>query len=75
VHQKRLKKGEATCDAQTAKGKPRKQITSGFSEPFENYAVFCAMNIKILSLKYKIITRSKNLETIRAHAESTDLIS
>jgi hypothetical protein len=31
---------EAACDAQTAKGKPQKQITSGFSEPFENYAVF-----------------------------------
>jgi hypothetical protein len=43
---------EAACDAQTAKGKPRKQIASGFSEPFANYAVFSAMYIKILSSKY-----------------------
>jgi hypothetical protein len=42
-------KWEAACDARTAKGKPRKQIKSGFSESFENYAVFCAMFIKILS--------------------------
>jgi hypothetical protein len=43
---------EAACDAQTAKGQPRKQIRSGFSEPFANYAVFSAMYIEILSSKY-----------------------
>jgi hypothetical protein len=48
---KQLKK--PACDAQTAKGKPRKQITSGSSEPSENYAVFSVMYIKILSPKYK----------------------
>jgi hypothetical protein len=40
---------EAACDAQKAKGKPRKQITSDFSEPFANYAVFSAMYIKKFS--------------------------
>jgi hypothetical protein len=48
---------EAVCDAQTAKGKPRKQITSGFSELSANYAVFSAMYIKILSLNIKITTK------------------
>jgi hypothetical protein len=43
---------EAVCDAQTAKGKLQKQITSGFSEPFANYAVVSAVYIKILSSKY-----------------------
>jgi hypothetical protein len=43
---------EAVCDAQTAKGKPRMQIKSGFSEPFANYAVFSAMYIIILYSKY-----------------------
>jgi hypothetical protein len=43
---------EAACDAQTAKGKLQKQITSGFCEPFANYPVFSAMYIKILSSKY-----------------------
>jgi hypothetical protein len=43
---------EAACDAQMAKGKPQKQITSGFSEPFANYAAFSAMCINILSSKY-----------------------
>jgi hypothetical protein len=50
MHHKLLK-GTA-CDAETAKGKPRKQITSGFSEPFAIYAVFSSMHIKILSSKY-----------------------
>ncbi len=45
------------CDARTAKGKPRKQITSGFSELSANYAVFNAMYIKILSSNIKITTK------------------
>ncbi len=45
------------CDARTAKGKPRKQITIGFSELSANYAVFSAMYIKILSSNIKISTR------------------
>jgi hypothetical protein len=48
---------EAACDAQTAKGKPWKQITSGFSELSANYAVFSAMYIKILSLNIKMTTK------------------
>ncbi len=55
MHHKRLK--EAACDAQTAKGKPRKQITSGFSELSANYVVFSAMYIKILSLNIKMTTK------------------
>ncbi len=47
---KRLR--ESACDTQTAKGKPRKLITSGFSENSANYAVFIEMYIKILSSKY-----------------------
>jgi hypothetical protein len=47
---KRLR--EPAYDAQTAKGKPQKLITSGFREPSANYAVFRAMYIKILSSKY-----------------------
>jgi hypothetical protein len=43
----------AACDARTATGKPQNQITSGFSEPFANYAVFSTMYIKILSSKYQ----------------------
>ncbi len=70
---KRLRK--PACDARTAKGKPRKQITSGFSELSANYAVFSAMYIKILSSNIKINTKWKILKTISAHAESTDLIS
>jgi hypothetical protein len=42
---------EAACDAQMATGKPRKKVTSGFREPFANYAVFSMMYIKILSSK------------------------
>jgi hypothetical protein len=49
---KRLRK--PACDAPTAKGKPRKQITSGFSELSANYAVFSAMYIKIVSSNIKI---------------------
>jgi hypothetical protein len=70
---KRLRK--PACDAQTAKGKPRKQITSGFGELSENYAVFSAMYIKNLSSNIKMTTNRKNLKTISAHTESTDLIS
>jgi hypothetical protein len=44
-------------DARTAKGKPKKQIPSGFSELSANYAVFSAMYIKILSSNIKIITK------------------
>jgi hypothetical protein len=40
-----------------AKGKPREQITSGFSEFSANYAVFSAMYIKILSSKIKMTTK------------------
>jgi hypothetical protein len=40
---------DATCDAEAAKGKPWKKITSGFSEPFANYALFRTMYIQILS--------------------------
>jgi hypothetical protein len=47
VMRKRLRK--PACDAQTAKGKPRKQITDGFSELSANYAVFSVMYFKILS--------------------------
>jgi hypothetical protein len=43
---------ETASDAQTAKGKPQKQITSGFSEPFAKYAVFSMMHIKKISSKY-----------------------
>jgi hypothetical protein len=43
---------EADCDAQTAKGQPWKQISSGFGEPFANYAVFSGKHIEILSSKY-----------------------
>ncbi len=57
------------CDARTSKGKPRKQITSHFSELSENYAVFSAMYIKISFLNFKITTKWKNLKTISAHAE------
>jgi hypothetical protein len=52
---KRLRK--PACDAQTAKGKQRKQITGGFSELSANYAVFSAMYIKILSSNIKITTQ------------------
>jgi hypothetical protein len=55
VMRKRLRK--PACNARTAKGKPRKQITSGFSELFANYAVFSAMYIKILSSNIKITTK------------------
>jgi hypothetical protein len=55
VMRKRLRK--PACDARTAKGKPRKQITSGFSELSANYAVFSAMCIKILSSNIKITTK------------------
>jgi hypothetical protein len=47
VMRKRLRK--PACDARMAKGKPRKQLTSGFSELSANYAVFSTMYIKILS--------------------------
>jgi hypothetical protein len=50
VMHKRLR--EPACDSQSAKGKPQKLITSGFSEHSANYAVFSAMYIKILSSKY-----------------------
>jgi hypothetical protein len=60
------------CDARTAKGKPRKQITSGFSELSANYTVFSAMDNKILSSNIKMTTKLTNLKTISAHAESTD---
>jgi hypothetical protein len=73
VMRKRLRK--PACEARTAKGKPRKQITNGFSELFANYAVFSAMYIEILSSNIKITTQRKNLKTISAHAESIDLIS
>jgi hypothetical protein len=46
-----------TCYEQTAKGKPRKQITSGFSELSANYAVISAMYIKILYSNIKITTK------------------
>jgi hypothetical protein len=49
---KRLR--EPACDAQTAKGNPRKLITSGFGEHFANYAVFSAMYIKMLSSSIKL---------------------
>jgi hypothetical protein len=55
VMRKRLRK--PAYDARTAKGKPRKQITSGFSELSANYAVFSAMYIKILSSNIKITTK------------------
>ncbi len=48
---------EPACDAQAAKGNPRKLITSGFSERSANYEMFCAMYIKILSSNIKITTR------------------
>jgi hypothetical protein len=48
---------EAACDAQTAKGKPQKQITSGFCELSANYAMFSAMYNKILSLNIKMTTK------------------
>jgi hypothetical protein len=47
----------ASYDAQTAKEKPRKQITSGSSEPFANYAVFSAMYIKLYLQNIKGTTR------------------
>jgi hypothetical protein len=50
-------------------------ITSGFSEPFANYAVFGAMYIKIYLQNIKITAGLKNLKLISAHAESTDFIS
>jgi hypothetical protein len=43
---------ELACASQAAKGKQRKQITSGFGEPFSIYAVFSTMYINILSSKY-----------------------
>jgi hypothetical protein len=46
-----------SCNARTAKGKPRNQITSGFSELSANYAVFSAMYINILSSNIKITTK------------------
>jgi hypothetical protein len=52
---KRLR--EPACDAQMAKGKLRKLITSGFSKYYENYAVFGVMYIKILSSNIKITTK------------------
>jgi hypothetical protein len=47
---------EAASDAQTAKGKPRKQITSGFSEPFANYACLarCTLKFYLKILKYPL---------------------
>jgi hypothetical protein len=54
---KRLRK--PACDAWTAKGKPRKQITSSFSELSANYAVFSVMFIKILSSNIKLTTNEK----------------
>jgi hypothetical protein len=42
---------EPACASQAAKGKPRKQITSSFSEPFANYAVYSAMYIKNFMFK------------------------
>jgi hypothetical protein len=55
VMRKRLRK--PTFDARMAEGKPRKQITSGFSELSANYAVFSAMHIEILSSNIKITTK------------------
>jgi hypothetical protein len=55
---------EAACDALTAKGKPLKQITSGFSEPFANYAVFSVMYIKILTCTDLISLIIKSLKTL-----------
>jgi hypothetical protein len=49
---KRLR--EPAFDAQTVKGK---LITSGFSEHSENYAVFGAIYIKIISSNIKITTK------------------
>jgi hypothetical protein len=55
VMRKRLRK--PACDARTAKGKPWKQITSGFSELSASYAVFSAIYAKILSSNIKITTK------------------
>jgi hypothetical protein len=52
---KRLRK--PACDARTTKGKPKKQIISGFCELSANYAVFSAMYIKILSSNIKKATK------------------
>jgi hypothetical protein len=54
---KRLRK--PACDARTAEGKPRKQITSGCSELSANYALFSAMYIKILSSNIKMTNKRK----------------
>jgi hypothetical protein len=53
----RKRQRKPACHAQTTKGKPRKQITSSFSEFSANYAVFSAMYIKILSSNIKITTK------------------
>jgi hypothetical protein len=59
-----------------AKGKPQKQITSGFSEPFALQCLARCMYIKIYLQNIKEpLGRWKNSKTISAHAESTDFIS
>jgi hypothetical protein len=50
-------KGEAACDAQTAKGKPRKQITSGFSELLQIMQCLARCTIKFYLPNIKITTR------------------
>jgi hypothetical protein len=74
---------EPSCDAQVAKGnllvmhQRLKEIlgsTSGFSERYENYKIFCVMYIKILSWNITITTERKKLKTGCNHAESNYLI-